>query len=729
MVGLCCYRGDQEEGTYNLTCKRMCHIGIFLGVGVAFLLIASTQMSTALVQLSEMGDDQVTLNTVGAGSFIGQRVTELNSSPSATQDPNALPRSYFAFRGIPYAQATTRWKPPTPVEVRKAPRIATQFKPPCPQLKWDGDRRRVIGSQDCLYLSVFTPYVPSTVKRPTHGLSENTTSWTVENRNLLPVLVFIHGGEFLAGSVQLYGPDRFMKEDVVLVTVTYRLGLLGFLSNGEESLPGNYGLLDQIEALRWVQDNIYRFGGNPVSVCVFGNVEYLLLSNGAKGLFHSAIISPSSTSSVFSPQLKTNKNHSNRKDDAKKLFRMVAQEVGCGMSDEDQTLECLRLVETDSLIRVQHRLSKFFSYPRHPGGMSPGVDGSWSAFPVISDEPQNLLEQGKFMSSVPLMVGLSAFEGFNPFLEFYVKLGPDREAKLEDKDFLMDRLESTIKTILGLDPVYSLEFHRIFLSIWDFYFGQLIGPKWPPVDNVLWKLFRLFGDLTVNSGQRRLTQLLAANSKSPVFSYIFNASSDQFNTYLEKRLKSSAHYTNSSISNPERGMHSTEIPPWKELFYLFEPLDQPEIAATSGNPSTEVQLSSNPSKRNLTSEEESLSDFLVKLWVSFAKYKSPKQIMGNSRVREKWVRAHDGNLNYFILGVKSHPLKGDYRKAETGFWLSILPQIQGLSEQISELEPFPLLLWIFVGLTAVLVFISLILMICICCGGGSRGGRRGKAKF
>lgn len=79
-------------------------------------------------------------------------------------------------------------------------------------------------------------------------------------------------------------------------------------------------------------DKCDRFGGNPVSVCVFGNVEYLLLSNGAKGLFHSAIISPSSTSSVFSPQLKTNKNHSNRKDDAKKLFRMVAQEVGCGMS-------------------------------------------------------------------------------------------------------------------------------------------------------------------------------------------------------------------------------------------------------------------------------------------------------------------------------------------------------------------------------------------------------------
>jgi carboxylesterase type B len=90
--------------------------------------------------------------------------------------------------------------------------------------------------------------------------NDNLTSWTVENKNLLPVLVFVHGGEFFAGSSQLYGPDRFMKEDVVLVTINYRLGLLGFLSNGEESLPGNYGILDQIEALRWVQQHIYRFG-------------------------------------------------------------------------------------------------------------------------------------------------------------------------------------------------------------------------------------------------------------------------------------------------------------------------------------------------------------------------------------------------------------------------------------------------------------------------------------
>lgn len=85
-------------------------------------------------------------------------------------------------------------------------------------------------------------YSTGSVKRPLHsfnnGENASMTSWTVENRNLLPVLVFIHGGEYLAGSSQLYGPDRFMKEDVVLVTFNYRLGLLGFLSNGEESLPG-----------------------------------------------------------------------------------------------------------------------------------------------------------------------------------------------------------------------------------------------------------------------------------------------------------------------------------------------------------------------------------------------------------------------------------------------------------------------------------------------------------
>lgn len=118
---------------------------------------------------------------------------------------------------------------------------------------------------------------------------------------------------------------------------------------------------------------------------------------------------------------------------------MVGKEVGCGLQDDEQILQCLRQIDADALVRVQHRLSKFFSYPPHPGGMSPGVDGSSSAFPLLPEEPGVLFEEGRFLTSIPLMVGISAFEGFNPFFEFYLKLGPDREDKLRDKDFLMMR--------------------------------------------------------------------------------------------------------------------------------------------------------------------------------------------------------------------------------------------------------------------------------------------------
>jgi carboxylesterase type B len=89
-------------------------------------------------------------------------------------------------------------------------------------------------------------------------------------------------------------------------------------------VPGNLGILDQIEALRWVQQNIYRFGGNPSRVCIFGNVEHLLVTPGAKGLFHAAIVSPVSTSSIYSPLLRQGEAHN-----PKKLFDLVASEAGC----------------------------------------------------------------------------------------------------------------------------------------------------------------------------------------------------------------------------------------------------------------------------------------------------------------------------------------------------------------------------------------------------------------
>uniref|UniRef100_A0A672GBY3 Carboxylic ester hydrolase n=1 Tax=Salarias fasciatus TaxID=181472 RepID=A0A672GBY3_SALFA len=132
-------------------------------------------------------------------------------------------------------------------------------------------------SEDCLYLNIYTP-----AKKP-------------ENAKL-PVMVWIHGGAFITGGASLYdGSALAAYQDVVVVLIQYRLGLLGFLSTGDEHLAGNFGLLDQVEALKWIQQHIHNFGGNPDLVTIFGesaggmSVSFLLLSPLPDGLFHRAI--------------------------------------------------------------------------------------------------------------------------------------------------------------------------------------------------------------------------------------------------------------------------------------------------------------------------------------------------------------------------------------------------------------------------------------------------------
>ena len=126
------------------------------------------------------------------------------------------------------------------------------------------------GDEDCLFLNIYTP-----------GLTGSR-----------PVMVYIHGGAFIGGSGEswTYGPSYFMHENVVIVTINYRLGILGFLSTGDAAAQGNYGLKDQAESFRWVKKNIAAFGGNPDDVTIFGesagsaSVNYQILSRGSTGV-------------------------------------------------------------------------------------------------------------------------------------------------------------------------------------------------------------------------------------------------------------------------------------------------------------------------------------------------------------------------------------------------------------------------------------------------------------
>ena len=192
------------------------------------------------------------------------------------------------FMGIPYATpplGPLRWRPPQPAIPWTGVRDATRAGPACMQVSRPGVA--AVPSEDCLSLNVWAPHRP--------GLSAGAPG--------LPVMVFIHGGGFVfgSGSEPVYDGDRLARHGVVLVTLNYRLGVFGFLAHPGLTregggVSGNYGLLDQIQALRWVQTNIARFGGDPRRVTLFGesaggtSVAMLLASPMTNGLFGQAIL-------------------------------------------------------------------------------------------------------------------------------------------------------------------------------------------------------------------------------------------------------------------------------------------------------------------------------------------------------------------------------------------------------------------------------------------------------
>ena len=190
-----------------------------------------------------------------------------------------------AFKGIPYAAppvGALRWKAPQPAAAWTGVRKADAFGARCPQVKvWDDMVFRDEMSEDCLYLNV----------------------WTPADAKKLPVMVWIHGGGFVAGSASEPRQDgeRLAGKGVVVVSLNYRLGVFGFLAHPEltkespRHASGNYGMLDQVAALQWVKANIAAFGGDPGNVTIFGEsagsfaVSALMASPAAKGLFHRAI--------------------------------------------------------------------------------------------------------------------------------------------------------------------------------------------------------------------------------------------------------------------------------------------------------------------------------------------------------------------------------------------------------------------------------------------------------
>jgi para-nitrobenzyl esterase len=388
---------------------------------------------------------------LGAGLIAGLLVAHVSQANEPTQPANAptTPKAagepvkidtglvqgvaadasgdVIVFRGIPYAAPPVgelRWRPPQPAKSWEGVRECSQFGSAAPQIvspllnSFPGMALGAKTNEDCLYLNVWTP---------AHRAAEK-----------LPVMVWVHGGGYTLGadSQPLYEGTNLSKRGVVVVGMNYRLGALGFLAHpalsaeSEKGVSGNYGLLDQIESLRWVQKNIAAFGGDPQRVTVFGesaggnSVYSLLLSPLAKGLFQRAI--PESGGNLTFQQLKKSA-----------YGRPPAEEQGvelaknCGVAEGPGALAALRALSVDALLKAVPNLDSSRTINFRGAGMrfAPIVDGY-----VMPDDGMTLVQQGK-VNAVPLIVGANGDEG--TMFGLVTKLPSDAEGfnEIVERDF------------------------------------------------------------------------------------------------------------------------------------------------------------------------------------------------------------------------------------------------------------------------------------------------------
>ena len=298
------------------------------------------------------------------------------------------------YAGVRYAKAPIgprRFLPPEPVEPWDGLYDATSFGPSAPQAVGMVGSVGGVGAgqaidEDCLFLNVYTPKADDGAR---------------------PVMVWIHGGAYTIGSGDLYDGSSFVRRgDVVVVTLNYRLGVLGWMpvDHLDPSLAGagNNGLLDQIEALRWVRDNIAAFGGDPGNITIFGesagggSVAAILCAPSADGLYHKAIIQ-SGAANITAPNTPS----------------QYADEVLTALGTPDGGIDALRAATVEELLAAQaavgliDRLGKDADSP---------IDGSGSGpHPIIDGVviPRGFADtlRAKGSANVPLIIGTNVDEG------------------------------------------------------------------------------------------------------------------------------------------------------------------------------------------------------------------------------------------------------------------------------------------------------------------------------
>lgn len=408
-----------------------------------------------------------------------------------------------------------------------------------------------MGEEDCLILNVHTPV---------DSLSRS---------ELLPVMFWIHGGGYVAGSSsdQLYGAEYLVKKDVVFVSINYRIGPLGFLNMNTPEVPGNAGLKDQALALKWVNKNIQHFGGDPNRVTIFGesagssSVHYLLASPLTKGLFQRAICQSGVTSNHWTLQ----------KHPEEPVMRMI-ESLNIKSNNPDEILS--ELIKRPAMEIVSAVPSRFDTYPLYfpfvPSveKIFPGVDS------FITRDPVEIFMDGDY-TKCPTILGFNDNEGILLLWTWYRKRFKENPTP---EDFI-----ANFESIMPYDIADKL---KAIDGNLDKHIEKVVNLYFNSGRDVYQQYADLGGDLTFIDGINIMANIMARHSPIYLYKFVYKGDRNSFTRFFPYNYQGASHFD--------------------DIGYLFHMMFFDE--KNTGETSTKMM------------------DYFQSLWTDFAKYVKDNKI-------------------------------------------------------------------------------------------------------
>ncbi|XP_046425473.1 acetylcholinesterase-like [Neodiprion virginianus] len=511
-----------------------------------------------------------------------------------------------AWMGIPYAQ-----KPLGPL----------RFRHPRPAERWDGILNTTTPPNSCVQIldTVFGDFPGATMWNPNTPLSEDCLYVNVVTPRPRPtnaaVMVWIFGGGFYSGTATLDVYDHrtlVSEENVILVSMQYRLASLGFLYFGTGDVPGNAGLFDQVLALQWVRDNIGAFGGNPDNVTLFGesagavSVSFHLLSPLSRNLFSQAIMqsgSPTAPWAMIS------------REESKVRGLRLAEALGCPHEESalGSAVECLRSKDPFDLVNNEWGTLGICEFP-----FVPVIDGAF-----LDETPQRSLASSPTNPSFKranILMGSNTEEGYY-FIIYYLtelfRIDGTEDVKVSRDEFL--------RAVRELNPYVN----QIARNAIVYEYTDWLRPDDPYRNRDA--LDKIVGDYHFTCNVNEFAARYAETGNT-VYMY---------------------YYTHRSANNPWPSwtgvMHADEIS------YIFgEPLD---------------------SSRGYTREEVYLSKRMMRYWANFAKTGNPNMGDDGSWAETTWPEHTFAKREYLTLATNSTEIGYGPRSKQCAFWKKYLPQL------------------------------------------------------